>query len=66
MLPLGSLVSMRVGELGFEEAGAPFGRACGGKKWPSGALDTPVTAAYRPRQTWLAYLLSAWNLPTRV
>lgn len=31
-LPLGSLVSMSIGELGFEEAGAPFGRACSRKE----------------------------------
>lgn len=31
-LPLGSLVSMSTGELGFEDAGAPFGRACSRKE----------------------------------
>lgn len=30
-LPLGSLVSMRAGDPGLEEAGAPFSRACAGR-----------------------------------
>lgn len=37
MLPLGSLVSMRAGEPGFEEGGAPFCRACSRREWPLGA-----------------------------
>lgn len=48
MLPLGSLVSMRAGELGFEEAGAPFSRACGGKPWLSGHWTQPPTGPSRP------------------
>lgn len=40
-LPLDSLVSMRAGVLGFEDAGAPLGRACGGKPRPSGTPDPP-------------------------
>lgn len=35
-LPLGSLVSIRAGELGLEEAGAPFGRACCRRECSSG------------------------------
>lgn len=48
-LPLGSLVSIRAGELGLEDAGAPFGRACHRKEWSSGPrtmasyLPQPVT-----------------------
>lgn len=45
-LPLDSLVSMRAGELGFEDAGAPFGRACSGKQRHQGLQTLP--AAHHP------------------
>lgn len=51
-LPLGSLVSIRAGELGLEDAGAPFGRACHRKESSSGPRNTTYPSL------WLFYYCS--------